>query len=200
MTEIHIEPGLVEAVRAGDPAARDRLLDRWLPEVLRWCLRLGGPRVDAEDAAHDVFVVVLRRIPSLREPDRFPSWIFGITRRVLARHRRQAWVRRWVPGLQPDSFQDGPGPATRAEHSETTRLVHEILERIPPDQREVLVLCDLEERTDAEVAALLDLPGGTVKSRLRLGRRRFRLLADEMSLLDGTPAGGPKERADEALP
>ncbi len=200
MIEIPHEPDLVRAASAGDHSARDQLIDRWLPEVLRWCLRLGGPRVDAEDAAHDVFVVVLRRIPSVQEPERFPSWLFGITRRVLARHRRQAWIRRWVPGLRPDAIHGGPGPALQAECSETTRIVHEILERIPPEQREVLVLCDLEERTDTEVAGLLDLPAGTVKSRLRLGRRKFRVLADEMSLLDGTPAGGPEERTHEALP
>jgi len=194
------DPGLVEAVCAGDPAARDRLLDRWLPEVLRWCLRLGGPRVDAEDAAHDVFIVVLARLPSLRDPKRLPSWLFGITRRVLARHRRQAWVRRWVPGLLPDAIEAGPGPSARAERSETTRIVHAILEQVPPLQREVLVLCDLEDRSDAEVALLLDVPAGTVKSRLRLGRRHFRLLAEEMSLLDGTPAGAPEERGDEVLP
>ncbi|MBN1334884.1 MAG: sigma-70 family RNA polymerase sigma factor [Deltaproteobacteria bacterium] len=200
MTENQNDPGLVMAVCAGDTRARDRLIDRWLPEVLRWCIRLGGPRVDAEDAAHDVFVVALGRLDSLREPDRFGSWLFGITRRVLARYRRQAWVRRWVPGFLPVAIETGPSPATRVERSETSRIVHEILERIPPRQREVLVLCDLEDRSDAEVAVLLDVPAGTVKSRLRLGRRRFRLLAEEMSLLDGMPTGTPEERGDEALP
>jgi RNA polymerase sigma-70 factor (ECF subfamily) len=173
---------LVSAAASGAPEAREKLVDLWLPLVLGWCARLGGPRVDPEDAAHDTLVIMLDRLPSLREPRCFPAWIFGITRRVLARHRRQAWVRRWVPGLVPEAADPEATPYVFARLSETSRRVQEALEQVPADQREVLVLCDLEERTDLEVAELLGVPLGTVKSRLRLARARLRRIAEQTSL------------------
>jgi RNA polymerase sigma-70 factor (ECF subfamily) len=133
--------------------------------------------VDPEDAAHDVFLVVLTRLAGLRDPERFPSWVFGITRRVLAQHRRRAWWSRWVPGASYDAIEPGRDPHERAALSETARRVQAALEELPDDQRTVLVLCDLEERVDSEVANLLDVPVGTVRSRLRLAREKFRRLA-----------------------
>jgi RNA polymerase sigma-70 factor (ECF subfamily) len=164
----------VEDARRGDAAARERLVDRWLPTVLQWCARLGGPKVDAEDAAHDVMVIVLTRLDGVRETEHFSSWLFGVTRRVLASHRRVAWVRRWMPGIMPEAIDPTAGPAQRSELSETSRRVQSALEELPEAQREVLVLCDLEDRTDTEVAAMLQIPVGTARSRLRLARERFR--------------------------
>ncbi len=174
---------LVLSAARGEPGARDQLVDIWLPVVLGWCARLGGPKVDSEDAAHDVLIVMLDRLDSLREPDSFSSWLFGITRRVLAKHRRQAWVKRWVPGFVPEPVDPAASPFHQTRLSETSRRVQQALEQLPPAQREVLVLCDLEERTDLEVAELLGIPLGTVKSRLRLARGKFRIIAEQNALV-----------------
>jgi RNA polymerase sigma-70 factor, ECF subfamily len=172
----------------GDLLAR---LDAAVPSVLGWCRRLGGPKVDPDDAAQDVLLTAWKRLDSLREPEAFDSWLYGITRRVLAAHRRRAWVRRWTPGAMPEAIDPGRSPREEAELSEISREVQRILEQLPPAQREVLVLSDVEERSDNEVAELLGIPSGTVKSRLRLARGRFRRLADRKRdlLLPGfTPA------------
>ncbi len=176
------DTSLVRAAARGEPGARDKLVDAWLPVVLGWCARLGGPKVDPEDATHDVLIVMLDRLESLREPSSFSSWLFGITRRVLAKHRRQAWVKRWVPGFMPEAVDTDPSPYHQTRLSETSRRVQQALELLPPAQREVLVLCDLEERTDLEVSELLGIPLGTVKSRLRLARRKFRIIAEQNAL------------------
>jgi RNA polymerase sigma-70 factor, ECF subfamily len=183
MEALMYPPALVEAAARGEPGARDQLVDAWLPVVLGWCARLGGPKVDSEDAAHDVLIIMLDRLDSLRDPSSFSSWLFGITRRVLAKHRRQAWVKRWVPGFVPDPADPDPSPYHRARLSETSRRVQQALEQLPPAQREVLVLCDLEERTDLEVSELLGIPLGTVKSRLRLARKKFRIIAEQNALV-----------------
>lgn len=169
---------------ARDPErdAREALFDRWLPEVLRWCVRMGGPKVDPEDAAHDVMITVLRKHHTLRNPDDLPAWIFGITRRTLAWHRRKAWVRRWAPGASTESESHGPSPEGLAATSELGRRVQVVLEALPDDLREVLVLCDLEERTDENVALILGIPAGTVKSRLRRARARFANAAEARGL------------------
>ena len=177
MAALHLPLDLVAAARADRPGARERLLDACLPLVVAWCRRMGGPKVDAEDAAHDALIVVVTRLDALQRDDRFESWLYGITRRVLAAHRRRAWVRRWVAGAPPDAVDRGLDPCRLAERSETVAEVQSLLDRLPGRQREVLVLCEVEGRTDVEVAVLLDVPVGTVKSRLRLARSRFRTMA-----------------------
>jgi len=174
----------IAAAQRGERGAREVLMDAWLPVVLGWCVRLGGPSVDPEDAAHDVMIIVITRLDRLQNLESFRSWLFGITRRVLASHRRRAWVRRWVPGAEIVDAPD-PGPAPDDQHalSELSRGVQRAVDKLPALQREVLVLCDVEEYTDEEVAALLGIPVGTVKSRLRLARKKFRRAAQRMNLV-----------------
>ena len=170
--------------------AREAIFREWLPVVLRWCGRLGGPHVDPEDAAHDVLITVLTRMHTLRDPAAFPSWVYGITRRTLAWHRRKAWVKRWVPGLDPDVPSSEEAPEGLVASRELRQRVQALLEQLPAELREVLVLCDLEERPDEAVAALLGLPTGTVKSRLRRARQRFALIATEGGLAPSTVLTG----------
>ena len=165
---------LVKLAQEDAPGALDRLCTRWLPIVLGWTTRVGGPRIDPEDAAHDVFLVVFRRIAELERAEAFQSWLFGITRRVIAAHRRRAWLRRWLPGVLPDRTDPAPDPARRAEQSDVAARVWDALESLPAHHREVLVLSDLEERADSEVAEMLAVPKGTVKSRLRRARLALR--------------------------
>ncbi len=176
-------PADVEDAQQGDDAARDRLVDAALPVVLAWCTRMGGPKVDPEDAAHDTIMTALARLESLEAPENFQAWLYGVTRRTLAGHRRKAWVKRWVPGATLlDAADPGDSPHRHRELSEVGASVQAVLEKLPAAQREVLVLCIVEERSATEVGELLGLPTGTVKSRLRLARERFRRLAEQRGL------------------
>lgn len=171
---------LLPAAVAGDLGARGRLIELWGPIVLGWCARIGGPRIDEEDAAHDVFEHVLERIHTLRDPRALPAWIYSTTRRVLIDHRRRAWLRRWVPGFVPDI----PDPTAHrlAEQNLLGAKVREALDELPADLREVLVLIEMEERSGVEVAELTGLALGTVKSRLRRARARFEVEARRRGL------------------
>ena len=177
MERKHTELSLVLAARDDQPGALRELLDEWVPVVLQWCYRLSGPRVDAEDAAHDVMEIVIQKLHTLRDPARFRSWLYGISRRVIMRHRSRAWVRR-VVSLE-SSFLT---PDREAQISQTGRQVQMALEKLPHSQREVLVLHELEERSVTEVAELLGVPVGTVKSRLRLARQRMRRVVVQMGI------------------
>ncbi len=188
-------PDLLARVRDGDRDARRALFEAWAPVVLRWCAHLGGPGVDPEDAAHDVLVTAMNRLDTLRHADRFDAWMFGITRRVLTAHRRSGWVRRWLPGLLGEVPDAAEGPSVACERNQLAARVRAVLDELPTDLREVLVLCDVEERPDEAVAALLDLPAGTVKSRLRRARARFQQLARRSALAPDTlvaQAGGAR--------
>lgn len=157
------------------PGAMDRLLEAWLPVVIAWCGRFGGPRVNREDAAHDVLIVVIKNWRRVESPAKFRPWLFSVMRNVTSRHRSWAWVRRWVPGDLPE--QADPYSTLRTEYSDTSRWVWEVLDNLPAKQREVVLLCDLEGWTREEVATLLGISSGTVKGRLRLGREKFRRIA-----------------------
>ena len=168
---------LVRSARCGEAGAEDALVGHWLPTIVAWCRRMGGPTIDVEDAAHDVLIVVLTRLERLREPECFPSWVLGITRRVLARHRRRAWLRQWFD-RRAEPLTPLPGP-DQADEVDQLWLALDALSTI---HREVLVLCDLEERTGAEAARLLGVPIGTVKGRLHDARLRLRVEARRRGL------------------
>ncbi len=174
-----------------DPTTRDRaaalreandsrVIREWMPVVLRWCSRLGSPGIDPEDVAHDVFIVALRHQDHISDENR-AGWLFGVTRRVLAQHRRRAWFRRWIPGARVEAT-DPSGPDRAYTVNETARRVQLALLQLPEREREVLVLCVLEERPDSEVASMLGIPIGTVKSRLRRARAAFLSVASELGL------------------
>jgi RNA polymerase sigma-70 factor (ECF subfamily) len=171
-----LTPSQWEDVQHGDPSAINAVCEDWLPTVLQWCRRLCGPRVDADHAAQDVFIVVLRRVHTVDRPEQLASWMFAVTRRVLAQHRRKAWVRRWMPGDVPDVSDPRHSPAALSERRQLAEQVGKVLDQMPDDLRAVLVLCDIEDRTDPEAAEVLGLKVGTAKSRLRRARTRFREL------------------------
>lgn len=179
---------LFAAVEQGEVGALDRLIAAWLPVVIAWCGRLGGHRINREDAAHDVMIVVINRHQKVDGPAKFPAWLFSVTRNVTSRHRRRAWLRRWVPGEPPEPVD--PISTRRPEFSDTARWVWEVLDALPTDQRDALILCDLEGRTREEAAELLNVPVGTVKGRLRLGRARFRRLAHSRGYVTSTAGVG----------
>lgn len=167
----------VPAIAAPD---RDETLRRLIPVVTRWCTRLGAGRIDAEAAAADVLRVLVERWADLDPARPAEAWAWGITLRVVRRHRRLAWWRRWVPGA--DAAVETARATGDLGARETTRLVLRILDRLDDGQRELLVLMDLEERPAPEVAALLGIPEGTVRSRLRAARARFREEAGHLGL------------------
>lgn len=185
------DPELLKRAQQGDSAAIAQLVDTWLPIVLAWCKRLGGPGVDAQDAAQDVLMLLMDRVGQVYTPEQFRAWLFGVTRRVLARHRRSGWVKRWwgESAVEP-ADTESKGPERFAEMSQTSRLVQQVLGGLAIHHREVIVLCDLEHRTDEEVAELLSVPVGTVKSRLRRARIAFREAAIQTGL-------GPEVRSIE---
>jgi RNA polymerase sigma-70 factor (ECF subfamily) len=166
------DPGLVAAARAGDPAALAHLVSAWAPVVLGWCIWLAPSGVDPEDAAHDAFVAALDGLARLRDPAAFPAWLFQTARRTVARHARWAWLRRAAP--VPDLPDPGPDPAEEAARRAARREVRSVLAALPARDREILVLCLLEERSCREAAGLLDVPEGTAKHRLEAARLRFR--------------------------
>ena len=166
------EDGL-QRLRAGEAEAVDRLYRAHAGTVLGWVIRLGAPMVDPEDTAQEVFAVALGRLSAIRG-DNLLAWLYGITRRVVANARRRAAFRRFLHlDAAPEPVSEHPHADAALEQHRRRRLVQDLLETLPFEQREVLVLVDLEERAAPEVAVLLGVPVGTVYSRLHRARRAF---------------------------
>ncbi len=155
-----------------DPTQVEAFWRAHAPQVLRWVIRLGGPSLDAEDVAQDVLVTALRKIDSFRGDSAIRTWLYGVTRRVVANARRRAAFRRFV-GLadipEPPDLRDLSD--MEVDRLRKRRAVQRALERLKFRQREVLVLADLEGRTAPEVAEMLKIPTGTVYSRLHHARK-----------------------------
>lgn len=159
---------------AGDDAV-DRLYRAHGRQVLAWAIRLGGPQLDPQDIAQEVFVVALRQIARFRGDAQATTWLYGITRNVVRNARRVAWLRRLVGWEgQPEPVHPGVASDEAIDLLQRRRAVQRALDGLGAAQREALVLCDLEERSAPEVAAMIGAPVGTVYSRLHAARPAFR--------------------------
>jgi RNA polymerase sigma-70 factor, ECF subfamily len=167
---------LVLLAQAGDRAAL-RELFRYLQAPLHaYLARLLGDGHIAEDVLQDVFVIVWRKLPWLREPDLFRQWVYRIASREAFRRVRKErfWARlRSEPRLATIPAAEPLEPVPR----EWLEALPDRLAAVTPSSRAVLLLHYLEGLTLDEVAAVLALPSGTVKSRLAYGlaalRRQF---------------------------
>ncbi|MBL8741266.1 MAG: sigma-70 family RNA polymerase sigma factor [Myxococcales bacterium] len=142
--------------------------------VWRSLVRLGVPRADAEDAVQQVFMVTSRRIDDISHgSDR--SFLYGVCLRVASRARRTLARRREVLG--DEACPERVDPGTRADdlidRARARALLDEILSTMPLELRSVFTLFELEQMTMIQIAGLLELPQGTVASRLRRARELF---------------------------
>jgi RNA polymerase sigma factor (sigma-70 family) len=159
-----VEEELVRSAQRGDALALSALVDRLAPFVGRIC----GPIAleHGEDAAQEALIAVLRDLPALREPRALYGWARRIAAREAVRHARAA--RRET--ALPEPARSLPAPGDPALASDVRR----VLEALPPEQRAILLLRDLEGLSEQEAAALLEVEHGTVKSRLSRARAAFR--------------------------
>jgi RNA polymerase sigma factor (sigma-70 family) len=170
---IDSRPDELLAIRCqlGEREAFDALIARWHEPVWRYLRRLSNSDDAAADLTQDTWLRVLRGIASLREPARLRPWLFGIARRVaMDRLRRQYTqavdheaVLEELPGLDEDAGIEADLAALETS-----------LDSLPWRERETLALFYLRELTIDQIASLLTVPAGTVKSRLFRARRLLR--------------------------
>jgi RNA polymerase sigma-70 factor (ECF subfamily) len=150
------------------------LYDEHFRFVWRALRRLGVPERDTPDAVQEVFLIVHRRVAEFEGRSKLATWIFSICMRVAASRRRAAHVRREIPTEVDAGASEvadlGADASARAELQEGLSLLEMILDKLPLEQRAVFVLFELEQMPGEQVAELLDIPIGTVHSRLRLAR------------------------------
>jgi RNA polymerase sigma-70 factor (ECF subfamily) len=160
---------LVERARAGDADAFDQLVRERLDAVYRLALGILGEAADARDATQETFVAVWRKLPTLREIDRFDAWLDRITVnacRMALRKRRGVRELRMTPGADFPSTD-----RSTAQADAMAAAFDGAFDRLSVDQRALLFEHHLDGRGVAEISERLGIPAGTVKSRLFTARR-----------------------------
>lgn len=163
---------LVRRYLSGDRTAFAVLVERHERRVYNIALRMTGREEDARDATQDAFLTVLRKLSSFRGESAFTTWLHRVTVNAcydLLRKRQRA------PLLERGGEDDRPAfePPPVADHADPTALsidVQRALLRVPEDFRVVMILHDVRDLPQDEVASILGIPVGTVKSRLHRGR------------------------------
>jgi RNA polymerase sigma-70 factor (ECF subfamily) len=165
------EDDLVAAARAGDRRALERLLRDHHDRLYAVCRRMTGNDADAADATQEALISIVRGLPGFDGRSRFSTWSYRIAvNSSLDELRRRR--RRPDPGLD-EALEAAPPSGSRdvsADASDQRIDVDAALARLPSDFRAAVVLRDLCGLDYAEIAAVLDIPPGTVRSRIARGR------------------------------
>jgi RNA polymerase sigma factor (sigma-70 family) len=155
----------------GEPAAFDALIQRWHAPLWKYARRLTGDEDAAGETVQETWLRILRGIGRLRDPSKLRPWIFGIARRTVMDRLRDKYAG---PPLSEVDPADVAGPEESNDQAEVIGQMHEELAALPVIERDVLVLFYLEELSLVELADVLEVPIGTVKSRLFRARRMLR--------------------------
>lgn len=174
-----LEAYLVAAARTGDRAAAERLVKLASPRLMAHAVRLLGEAEAARDVVQEAWAEILRGLAGLRADGAFLPWALRIVSRrvaraIRARQRDRRLAGEWAAEAETHAPEDGPGAVDAAK-------VRAALDGLPPGQKAAVALFYLEDLSVAEVAVALDVPAGTVKTRLMHARERLRAILGEVT-------------------
>jgi len=176
------EQELIERAKRGDKSAFSELVRSHHSGVINVVYRMCGDAGLAKDAAQEAFLKAWLRIESYRPISAFRNWLY----RIAVNSARDVLRRRWET-INIDDLSlpaNTPNPIVAVARHEQTRRVREAILTLPPASREVIVLREYEGLSYREIADVLDIPIGTVMSRLNYARKRLRdSLAQELGAL-----------------
>ena len=175
---IENEVELATRARAGDRAAFGQLVEQFAPQARRVARAVLQDPHDADDAAQDAFLAALVKLDQYDPRRPFGPWLMRIVANAATDRRRRRAVRQVEP-LAPELTGGGPRPDREAEQSALGDRLRAALAELPERRRIAVVLFDVEGYSHAEIAQILGIPEGTVRSEVFHARRRLReLLAD----------------------
>lgn len=158
---------LISRARGGDREAFGALVEQYRDNVYRLAYRMCGNAYDADEAAQEAFVAAWRALPNFRGDAKFSTWLYRLTTNaaidVMRREKRHQTVG---DGEMMELADDADSPQETVERTEQQEAVQKALSTLSEEYREVLLLRYMEELDYAEIAEVLQLPSGTVKSRI----------------------------------
>jgi RNA polymerase sigma-70 factor, ECF subfamily len=175
---------LVRRCIAGDAVAWEEIVQRYHRRIYNICYRFAGSADDAQDLTQEVFIRMYRTLNSYDfARGAFMTWVTTLSRNLLVDHFRKTKHDRLTDSLDttasdnPDAMtlsdripDEGPAPDSGVQSRETRDAVHQALQKLSPELREAVILRDLQDMDYREIATVLKVPEGTVKSRINRGR------------------------------
>jgi len=175
---------LVRRCVSGDAAAWQEIVQQYNRRIYNICYRFSGSPDDAADLTQDVFIKIYRTLNTFDgSRAAFMTWVTTVTRNLLVDHFRKGKYDRITdsleatPGNQEDGLTIGEqledhsvSPEHRVQSQQAQKMVHDALQKLSPELREAVILRDLQDMDYKEIAIVLKIPEGTVKSRINRGR------------------------------
>jgi RNA polymerase sigma-70 factor, ECF subfamily len=183
------EYSLVTECLSGNEAAWEQLVRVHSKHVYALCYRFTGSASEAQDLTQEVFLRVFRTLKSFRSAEgSFGTWLSRVTRNLLIDHYRRTRQERVTDSIEeqlPTLEVEGSGtarPDQALAGREASELLQVALQRLSPELREAVILRDLQEMEYREIAEVLGIPEGTVKSRINRGRAELGRLLRKQKL------------------
>lgn len=181
---------LVDRCLGGDETAWDDLVRAHTRRIYGLCYRFTGSNSEAQDLTQDVFLRVFRTLSSFRAGEgAFATWLARLARNLLIDHYRRTRQDRVTDSLEDQLpvLEEHLDAAARPERvlagREASEILQAALQKLSPDLREIVILRDLQDMEYREIALILRIPEGTVKSRLNRGRAELARLLKKHKLL-----------------
>ena len=192
---------LIKRCLTGDDSAWAALLQSHTRKIYNLCYRFTGRPSESEDLTQEVFIKIFQTLKSYDAAQgAFSTWLHRVARNHLVDHYRRTKKDRATSSIEDElgGIEEKPsptaGPVAHIEARERKELLQKALEKLSPDLREAVVLRDLQDLDYAEVAQVLSVPEGTVKSRINRGRLELARVLKRMEEVKGLPqrkaAGG----------
>jgi RNA polymerase sigma-70 factor (ECF subfamily) len=180
---------LVQQCLQGDGSAWEELVRRHTRRIFNICYRFTGNSTEAEDLSQEVFLRVYRTLASYRSAyGGFATWMTSVTRNLLIDHYRRTKRDRITDSLDDkmaiveNKESVGRRPDQQALLGELSGQVQAALTRLSPELREAVILRDLQQLEYAEIRQVLEVPEGTVKSRINRGRIELARILQQMGV------------------
>ena len=180
---------LLSAARGGDRPALEALLQRYQARIYRYGLRMCGDPDDARDVLQDTMLALARRVGSLQAAGALPTWLYTVARRFCIKRRRGGPAPHSLDASAETLADPGRGPEEWVASRQIETALADAIAALNPQQRDVLVLRDVEGLSAAETASVLGIRVAAVKSRLHRARVALRdRLAPVLDIADQGPA------------
>jgi RNA polymerase sigma factor (sigma-70 family) len=180
---------LVEKCIRGNGPAWEELVRRHARRVHNLCYRFTGNSTEAEDLTQEVFLRIFRTLPSYQSAQgAFPTWLTSVTRNLLVDHYRRTRRDRMTDSIEDampvleEKHSGARTPDRLAEAVELSQQLQRALGRLSPELREAVILRDLQSLEYNEIQGVLQVPEGTVKSRINRGRTELARILKEMGV------------------
>ena len=172
---------LARRAAAGQEDAWDEIIDRFGRKIFNLAFQFAGSREQAEDLTQEIFLRLYQSLRKYNGGAPLVAWALRLSRNLCIDHYRKARRERLAHFVSEETLNQLPADGDPEEHAlrrRKIRRVHAALEEMPRDQAEILLLRDIQGWTEQEACAYLEVPAGTVKSRLHRARKA---LAEQLS-------------------